>query len=137
MGMQIKKPGSGFVPQSEMNVTPFIDVMLVLLVIFMVVAPMSTVNIPLELPSSSERAKPTPEKPIVISLKSDLTLFVGEKQVPADAIGQELKSNGANAKTRIFLRADRRVAYGNLMDVLDKLRSSDFLLVSLVGNEEK
>jgi biopolymer transport protein ExbD len=137
MGIQIKKPTSGFVPASEMNVTPFIDVMLVLLVIFMVVAPISTVNIPLELPSSSEKPKAAPDKPIIISLKNDLALYIGEKQIQADGIGYELTAEGAKPETRIFLRADKRVAYGDLMGILDKLRASGFLHVSLVGSEER
>ena len=116
----------------EINVTPFIDVMLVLLIIFMVAAPLSTVDLPVDLPTSSAAARPKPDKPTYVSIKSDLTVAVGEAQVARNDLVSTLDALDANRGRRIFLRADRAVPYGDMMDVLELLRASGYVKVALV-----
>jgi biopolymer transport protein ExbD len=120
----------------EINVTPFIDVMLVLLIIFMVAAPLATVNVPLDLPVSTAEPQPKQDDPIVLSVQSDLTLSVGDAPVTRGALAGALKAaTGGNAERRIFLRADKTVDYGALMDVMNALRDAGYVKVALVGLE--
>ncbi|AQS85832.1 MAG: TonB system transport protein ExbD [Acetobacter aceti] len=125
---------------SEINVTPFIDVMLVLLVIFMVTAPLTTVNVPVDLPSSSEKPTPRPDDPVFLTVKADHGLALGEDDISTDALPGALETaTKGNKDERIFLRADKTVDYGTLMGVMDKLRSAGYLKVALVnlqGQEE-
>jgi biopolymer transport protein ExbD len=120
----------------EINVTPFIDVMLVLLIIFMVAAPLSTVDLPVDLPSSTAVPTKRPDKPIYITIKSDLGLAVGETPVAKANLVQSLDAMPeATQDSRIFLRADRTVPYGNLMEVLELLRVGGYLRIALVALE--
>jgi len=121
----------------EINVTPFIDVMLVLLIIFMVAAPLATVDIAVELPSSTAPEQPRPDKPLFLTVKPDLSLTIGDDVVSRDMLGTAL-DQAANGKkdTRIFVRADKVVPYGELINVLNLLRSAGFLKVGLVGLEK-
>ena len=122
----------------EINVTPFIDVMLVLLIIFMVAAPLATVDIPVDLPASSAEPQPRPDKPLFCTIKADLTLALGN-----DAVGREhacaarsiAAANGDKDK-RIFLRADKTVPYGEVMEVMNILRAAGYLKVALVALEK-
>jgi biopolymer transport protein ExbD len=118
----------------EINVTPFIDVMLVLLIIFMVAAPLATVDIAVDLPSSTAPPQERPPQPIFLTIKPDLSLTLGDDSVPRDALGETL-SRAANGdkNTRIFLRSDRVVPYGDVMEVMNLLRAAGFLKVALVG----
>jgi biopolymer transport protein ExbD len=118
----------------EINVTPFIDVMLVLLIIFMVAAPLATVDIAVDLPSSTAPPQERPPQPIFLTIKPDLSLTLGDDIVPRDALGETL-SRAANGdkNTRIFLRSDRVVPYGEVMEVMNLLRATGFLKVALVG----
>jgi biopolymer transport protein ExbD len=121
----------------EINVTPFIDVMLVLLIIFMVAAPLATVDISVDLPASTAEPQPRPDKPVFVTVKPDLTLSLGDTTVARDVLGGTLmQETGGNRDTRIFLRADKSVAYGELMDVMNLLRTAGFLKVALVGLEK-
>ena len=121
----------------EINVTPFIDVMLVLLIIFMVAAPLATVDIAVDLPTSTAQPEPHPEKPVFLTVKSDLTLALGDDAVSRDSLGETLsQATGGKRDARIFLRADKRVPYGDLMEVMNLLRSAGFLKVALVGLEK-
>ncbi|NEW86658.1 TonB system transport protein ExbD [Rhodopseudomonas sp. WA056] len=118
----------------EINVTPFIDVMLVLLIIFMVAAPLATVDIGVDLPASTAAPQPRPDKPVYLSVQPDLTLAVGEAVVARDALGAALQSaTNGNKDERIFLRADKAVSYGELMAVMNLLRDAGYLKVALVG----
>jgi biopolymer transport protein ExbD len=120
----------------EINVTPFIDVILVLLIIFMVAAPLSTVDLPIDLPSSTAIPQKKPDKPTYVSIKPDLTLAIGEKPVKrADLISALDAAADRNPERLVFLRADRAVAYGDLMDVLELLRRGNYRmkLVALEG----
>jgi|SRR5690242_16785497 biopolymer transport protein ExbD len=120
----------------EINVTPFIDVMLVLLIIFMVAAPLSTVDLPIDLPTSSATPQKKPDKPIYISIKPDLAVAIGETQVKrADLIRTLDTTADASRDGFIFLRADRAVPYGELMDVLEILRAGGYTKIKLVALE--
>lgn len=125
---------------SEINVTPFIDVMLVLLVIFMVTAPLTTVNVPVDLPSSTEKPTPRPDDPVFLTVKADHGLALGEDDITMDGLAGALEgATKGNRDERIFLRADKTVDYGTLMGVMDRLRSVGYLKVALVnlqGQEE-
>lgn len=120
----------------EINVTPFIDVMLVLLIIFMVAAPLATVDINVDLPASTATPAPRPEEPLYITLKDDLSLAIGQETVARPAFQQQLDTIAHGDKQkRIFLRADRSVAYGELMEVMNLMRGAGYLKVALVGLE--
>ena len=123
----------------DINVTPFIDVMLVLLIIFMVAAPLSTVDLPIDLPSSTATPQKKPDKPTYVSIKPDLSLAVGEKLVKrAELISTLDAAAESNPERLVFVRADRGVAYGDLMDVLELLRRGNYRmkLVALEGVPE-
>ena len=121
----------------EINVTPFIDVMLVLLIIFMVAAPLATVDIQVNLPASSAEPQPRPPKPLYLTLKSDLTLALGDEIVNREGLRSRLEAATAGDKeTRIFLRADKAVPYGELMVVMNALRDTGYLKIALVGLEK-
>ncbi len=121
----------------EINVTPFIDVMLVLLIIFMVAAPLATVDIAVNLPASTAEPQPRPDKPIFLTVKPDLTVALGDEPVPRDALRSALDQAAKGDKdTRIFLRADKVVPYGDLMEVMNILRSAGYLKIALVGLEK-
>ncbi|MGX5843500.1 TonB system transport protein ExbD [Mesorhizobium sp. ArgA1] len=120
----------------EINVTPFIDVILVLLIIFMVAAPLATVDVNVDLPGSTATPAPRPETPLFLTLKDDLTLAIGNDSVPRQAFAAVLdgKTKG-DKQTRIFLRADKAVGYGELMEVMNLLRGTGYLKIALVGLE--
>jgi biopolymer transport protein ExbD len=121
----------------EINVTPFIDVMLVLLIIFMVAAPLATVDIAVDLPSSTAPPQERPPQPIFLTVKPDLSLTIGDDTIARSALGETLDAAAkGNKDTRIFLRADKVVPYGELMNVMNLLRAAGFLKVALVGLEK-
>jgi len=120
----------------DINVTPFIDVILVLLIIFMVVAPLSTVDLPIELPSSTATPQKKPDKPIYVSIKPDLGLAIGENAVKRVDLVRSLAAMPDATKDRfIFLRADRSVPYGEMMQVLEILRTGGYSKIKLVALE--
>lgn len=120
----------------EINVTPFIDVMLVLLIIFMVAAPLSTVDLPVDLPTSSATPQKKPDKPTYVSIKSDLTLAIGEDTVRRAELVTALDGLADMTKDKyVFLRADKSVPYGELMGVMEILRSGGYSKVKLVTLE--
>jgi biopolymer transport protein ExbD len=118
----------------EINVTPFIDVMLVLLIIFMVAAPLATVDVAVDLPVSTAQPQPRPDKPLFLTIKEDHSLALGNDTIAEDDVGRALDAASGNDKDqRIFLRADRQVDYGALMEVMNRLRAAGYLRVALVG----
>ncbi|MCO5063748.1 MAG: TonB system transport protein ExbD [Rhizobiaceae bacterium] len=120
----------------EINVTPFIDVMLVLLIIFMVAAPLATVDVNVDLPGSTAPATPRPEKPVFLTVKDDLSLSLGNETVAREAFGAKLvQLTDGDKEARIFLRADKDVPYGELTEVMNLLRGAGYLKVALVGLE--
>jgi biopolymer transport protein ExbD len=120
----------------DINVTPFIDVMLVLLIIFMVAAPLSTVDLPVDLPSSTAVPQKKPDKPTYVTIKSDLSVAIDERPVKRTDLVRSLDVIPDFSKDhRIFLRADRAVPYGEMMDVLEILRTGGYVKVALVARE--
>ena len=122
---------------SDINVTPFIDVMLVLLIIFMVAAPLSTVDVKVELPGSTAKKQERPEKPLFLTLKSDLSLSLGNDSIAREALAFRLEqATEGNKETVIFLRADKEIGYGEFMKVVNVLRDAGYLKLALVGLEK-
>lgn len=118
----------------EINVTPFIDVVLVLLIIFMVAAPLATVNVPVDLPAAASTQQAKPDKPLYLTLQGDQSLLLGEQAVAADQLFAALdKATQGKRDTRIFLRADKALSYGDVMQLLAKLQQAGFTKVALVG----
>ncbi len=122
----------------EINVTPFIDVMLVLLIIFMIAAPLATVDIPVDLPSSTSQPQQRPDKPVYLTVKADLALTLGDDPITRATLPAALATaTKANKAERIFLRADRAVSYGDVMEVMNALRNAGYLHVALIGLENR
>jgi TonB system transport protein ExbD, group 1 len=120
----------------EINVTPFIDVILVLLIIFMVAAPLATVDVNVDLPGSTAAQQPRPDKPLYLSVKEDLSLALGNDPVARERLGGALDAfTGGDKEARVFLRADKSVAYGDLTEVMNALRAAGYLKIALVGLE--
>jgi biopolymer transport protein ExbD len=125
-----------FAEAHDINVTPFIDVMLVLLIIFMVAAPLATIDLPINLPSSTAAPEKKPDKPSYVSIKPDLSLAIGETPVKRSELVRSLDAMAGVSKDRfIFLRADRAVPYGEMMDVLEILRAGGYSKIKLVALE--
>ncbi|MBP1843089.1 biopolymer transport protein ExbD [Rhizobium petrolearium] len=120
----------------EINVTPFIDVMLVLLIIFMVAAPLATVDVNVDLPASTAKPADRPDEPLYLTVKEDLSLNIGNDPVARDQLAAALGAvTEGNKDTRIFLRADKAVDYGQFMEVMNLLRDAGYLKIALVGLE--
>lgn len=138
MAARIRQGGEDDLAENhEINVTPFIDVMLVLLIIFMVAAPLATVDVPVDLPASTAVPQPKPDKPLYLTVQADKTLNLGDAKVLREALGPALQAaTNGDKSTRVFLRADKTVEYGALMEVMNLLRAAGYLKVALVGLEE-
>ncbi len=122
----------------DINVTPFIDVMLVLLIIFMVAAPLATVDIAVNLPAANAQPQPRPAKPVYVTLKGDGSLALGDEAITRDALPEALAgATQGNKDERIFLRGDRAVPYGDVMTLMNELRDAGYLKVALVGLETR
>ena len=120
----------------EINVTPFIDVILVLLIIFMIAAPLATVDISVDLPAANAEPNPRPDKPLFLTLKSDLSLALDNNALARGALAATLDhATSGDKQQRVFLRADKSVPYGELMTLMNELRSAGYLHVALVGLE--
>lgn len=134
MAIRLERAEDDLVETHEINVTPFIDVMLVLLIIFMVAAPLATVDVFVDLPASTAQAQPRPDKPIFLTVKPDLSLALGDDVVTRESLAAALETATAgNHEERIFLRADKAVSYGDLMAVMNALRSAGYLKIALIG----
>ena len=122
----------------DINVTPFIDVMLVLLIIFMVAAPLATVDVPVDLPASSAQPQPRPNKPVYLTIRADLSLTIGDQAIAGKSLAGAIDAaTGGDKDERIFLRVDRSVPYGAVMQVMNDLRAANYLKVALVGLEAR
>ena len=136
MAMRLNEESDDSGELHEINVTPFIDVMLVLLIIFMVAAPLATVDIKVNLPASTAKPQPRPEKPVSLTVKADNQLLVGEQEVTKETLAQILdQTTESNKETTIFFQADKTVDYETLMGIMDALRKAGYLKVGLVGME--
>ena len=122
----------------DINVTPFIDVMLVLLIIFMVAAPLATVDVPVDLPSSTAQPQQRPPKPVYISIKADGSIAIGDDPVPRNSFASALiAATQGDKDQRLFVRGDKAVPYGDVMQVMNALRDAGYLKVALVGMESR
>jgi biopolymer transport protein TolR len=127
-----------YVPLAEINVTPLVDVMLVLLVIFMVAAPLLTVGVPINLPKSSAAQVTQPQEPIIVSLNEAGETFIGDQKFAGDDLKTQLAGLAAADPTRIvYVRGDRSIEYGKLMDLLGLVNSAGFAKVSLLAEAAK
>ena len=127
----------GYKPMAEINVTPMVDVMLVLLIIFMVAAPLLQVGVPIELPEAKGKQLQSSKEPLAITVKSDGTVYIGETLVPLDEVASKLKAIAKNGyDEQIFVRGDKGVAYGIVMRVMGRISAGGFHKVSLVTEVE-
>ena len=138
MGARIgQEDGDDFAENAEINVTPFIDVMLVLLIIFMVAAPLSTVDIPVELPVAVADAPQRSSEPVFVTVKEDLSIAVGEKIVALDMLHIQVGIlTRVNREERIYIRADKSVPYGEVVNVMNALKRDGYVKIGLVGLDE-
>lgn len=137
MALKLGHTTDGLDLNHDINVTPFIDVMLVLLIIFMVAAPLATVNVPIDLPVSTAQAQAPTRDPVIISLDPNLAISIGNDRVDRAMLGPRLtERTKGDRDTRIFVRADKKVPYGDLMTLMNSLRDAGYLKVALVGAEQ-
>ena len=136
MGAGVKRSAGGrrHRPMGEINVTPFVDVMLVLLIVFMVTAPLLTVGVEVDLPKTKAGAINADAAPLVVSIKSDGSLYLQETVVEPEVLIPRLKAiSAANPDVRIFVRGDRAVSYGEVLSVMGRIQSAGFEKVALVA----
>jgi len=128
----------GIEQNAEINVTPFVDVMLVLLIIFMVAAPLASSNVKIDLPPAVAQATPSPPKPIWISIQKSGALYIGDSPTELATLGADIKAYTGKSdptKERIFIRCDKDAIYGDFMGVMDKLQDQGFYSVALIGTD--
>ena len=126
--------GGGYKPLAEINVTPLVDVMLVLLIIFMITAPLMLSNVPLELPKLSAENVDRPEEPLVVSVNRDGDLFLKDEKLSGDELASRLKALSATrGDDVIFVRGDKGVEYGTVMELLGKVGEAGFAKISLIA----
>ncbi len=138
------RPGGGrrgrarrHAPMHEINVTPFVDVMLVLLIVFMVTAPLLTVGVPIELPESKGQQLQTNKEPLTLSVQRDGKVFIQETEVPLAEIAAKLKAIAKGGfEEQIFIRGDKGVDYGTVMKVMSRIKAGGFSKVSLITEQE-
>ena len=123
---------------SEINVTPFVDVMLVLLIVFMVTAPLLTVGIPVDLPKVKADALTDQKDPIEITVKLDGLIYLGESEVEIENLIPRLNAiTDQNTEARIYVRGDRVVAYGRVMEIMSIINSAGYIKVALVAQNPR
>lgn len=133
---QINFKRHSYPPNAEMNVTPFVDVMLVLLVIFMIATPLATVTVPVDLPRNTSAATPPPTSPVTVTVQADGTIYVAETKSNINNLTQVLLvATRQNLDTRILLRGDKHLQYGTLMNVMNDLSDAGFSKVGLVAEQ--
>ena len=136
--MALKYNHSHAEPMSEINVTPFVDVMLVLLIIFMVTAPLLTVGVPVDLPESSADSLPEDQEPLTLSINAKGEIFIQEHQVEYDKMIPKILAIAKNrTDTRIFVRGDKTINYGRVLEIMGMLSGSGFTKVALISEPYK
>lgn len=136
MGFQTSSDSDELVENHDINVTPLVDVMLVLLIIVMVAAPLATVNVPVDLPSSSAEATPLPDEPLFLTIGKGLELTLGEdKTSTLEQLPFDLPLLIEDQNQRIYLRADKSITYDELMKVMNTLVRAGYSQIALVGLE--
>ncbi|HYH70722.1 MAG TPA: biopolymer transporter ExbD [Methyloceanibacter sp.] len=121
-------------PMAEINITPMVDVMLVLLIIFMITAPLLVAGVPVELPNTAAARISQPKKPMIVSLAADGSLYVREEQVSSDTLIPRLQAlRASEGDTVVYVRADKSRPYGDVMDVLGRVGQSGYARVSLLS----
>jgi len=139
-----KGPRGRYRPMSEINVTPFVDVMLVLLIIFMVAAPMMTTGVPVDLPRTQAGALNQEQEPLTISINAEGRIFLQQEEVDAAALVPQLQAilrsqppggGGGQPERRIFVRGDRAISYGRVMEVMGIVSSAGFQRVALLAEQ--
>jgi biopolymer transport protein ExbD len=144
MGMKLGAGGGGgknaaFDENSEINVTPFVDVMLVLLIIFMVAAPLASVNVKVDLPRSNANPEGAPNKPVFLSLQPNGAVYIGDNRIGSiDELGAKLEKEipvEARDTARIYLRGDSSTQYRKVLELMNRLRDAGFYKIALVGEE--
>jgi biopolymer transport protein TolR len=130
----LKTRGTRYHPMSEINVTPFVDVMLVLLVVFMVTAPLLSVGVPVNLPKAPAAPLSTPDEPLVVSINAKGEVFLQESMIPMENLTARLQAvTGQNEDARIFVRGDKGIQYGQVMEVMGSISAAGFRKVSLLA----
>jgi biopolymer transport protein ExbD len=136
MSVRLDHGDDALTENHEINVTPFIDVILVLLIIFMIAAPLATVDISVDLPAANAERTQRPDKPVFLTLKADLSLALDNDSIPRSTLSAALdRATSGDKQQRVFMRADKAVSYGELMTLMNDLRSAGYLHVALVGLE--
>jgi len=131
-GLRGRKAGS-YRPMSEINVTPMVDVMLVLLVVFMITAPLLTVGVPVDLPKTRSSVIIGDDEPLVVTVNAEGKLFLQETEVALDKLVARLVAITENrVETRIFVRGDRRIAYGEVMEIMSRINLAGYKRVALI-----
>lgn len=121
-------------PVAEINVAPFVDVLLVLVVIFMVAAPLLTVGVPVDLPRAEARTVDQKDEPLVVSIDKQGRIFVQEAEIPTDQLVARLNAvSDANRDLRIFVRGDRDISYGRIMEVMGMISDAGYAKVALIA----
>jgi biopolymer transport protein TolR len=129
---------SRYRPMSEINVTPLVDVMLVLLVVFMVTAPLLTVGVPVDLPQTAAPPINEPKEPTVITVNKDGVIFIQETEVPIDTLVARLQAiTGSNPDAVLYVRGDKDINYGKVLEVMSLISNAGFHKVSLVAEAPK
>ena len=124
----------GYRPMADINVTPLVDVMLVLLIVFMVTAPLMTVSVPVDLPKAQAQSVKTDKEPLVISVDAKSNVYLQESRTELDSLVAKLKAvTGSNPDARIFVRGDKGVPYGRIMEVMGTINAAGFSKVALVA----
>ncbi|MFN4008853.1 protein TolR [Pannonibacter carbonis] len=147
MGMSVGKGGGGgggrrrrgrrAAPIAEINITPFVDVMLVLLIIFMVAAPLLTVGVPIDLPETAAKPLQGDKEPITISVNSSGQIYIQNTEIPLDEVVPKLTAIAANGyEERIYVRGDQNADYGTMMKIMARINAAGFKRLGLVTIEE-
>ena len=131
------KDFSSYKPMSEINVTPFVDVMLVLLIIFMITAPLLTTGVSVDLPKANSDALPGLDEPITITINKEGKVFLGESLIEVKTLAAKLKAiTSVNPGNRIFIRADENIEYGNIIEVMTVITNAGFKKVALITKQK-